>query len=60
LLEHCWDEFDGARKYADECAKLSFKLKYDRHRKGARFDGLRCCGRSIEESAGALRRWSPG
>jgi spore coat protein H len=40
-LHHCWDEFGGVRSYADECAKLSFKLKFDEYRSDARFDGLK-------------------
>jgi hypothetical protein len=40
-LHHCWDEFGGVRSYADECAKLSFKLKFDEYQADARFDGLK-------------------
>jgi spore coat protein H len=40
-LHHCWDEFDGVRSYAAECAKLSLKLKFDAYESEARFDGLK-------------------
>lgn len=40
-LHHCWDDFGGARSYAAECAKLSFKLKLDHYAADARFDGLK-------------------
>ena len=40
-LHHCWDDFGGVRSYLAECAKLSFKLKFDFVDSGARFDGLK-------------------
>lgn len=39
-LHHCWDE-DGVRNYENECAKLSYKLKFDEFLAGQRFDGLK-------------------
>jgi hypothetical protein len=39
-LHHCWDEFDGVRSYADECAKLSLELKFDHTDADAWFDGF--------------------
>lgn len=40
-LHHCWDEFDGVRSRADECEKLSLKLKFDEYDSGLRLDGLK-------------------
>jgi len=40
-LHHCWEEFGGVRSYADECAKLSLKLKFDAYAEDARYDGLK-------------------
>jgi hypothetical protein len=40
-LHHCWDDFGGVRSYAEECAKLSFKLKFDAYREDSRYDGLK-------------------
>jgi hypothetical protein len=40
-LHHCWDNFGGVRSYLAECAKLSFKLKFDFVDSGLRFDGLK-------------------
>ena len=34
-LHHCWDEFGGVRSYANECARLSLKLKATRQTIGA-------------------------
>lgn len=39
-LLHCFDEATGARSRAGDCAKLSYKLKFDEYQPGARFDGL--------------------
>lgn len=40
-LHHCWDEFGGVRSHADECAKLSLKLKFDEYDADLRLDGLK-------------------
>ena len=40
-LHHCWDEFDGVRSHADECEKLSLKLKFDEYDSALRLDGLK-------------------
>jgi hypothetical protein len=40
-LHHCWDEFDGVRSHADECEKLSLKLKFDEYESAQRLDGLK-------------------
>jgi spore coat protein H len=40
-LHHCWDEFGGVRSHADECAKLSLKLKFDEYDSALRLDGLK-------------------
>jgi spore coat protein H len=40
-LHHCWDEFGGVRSHANECAKLSLKLKFDAYDPESRFDGLK-------------------
>ncbi len=40
-LHHCWDENGGVRSYEDECARLSYKLKFDKYDDNARFDGLK-------------------
>jgi len=40
-LHHCWDEFDGVRSHADECEKLSLKLKFDEYDADGRLDGLK-------------------
>jgi hypothetical protein len=39
-LHHCWDEA-GVRSYEDECAKLSYKLKFDEYAPDSRLDGLK-------------------
>lgn len=39
-LLHCWDE-SGVRSYEAECAKLSYKLKFDEYDSTVRFDGLK-------------------
>lgn len=38
-LHHCWDLNGGVRSYFGECAKLSYKLKFDEYEDG-HFDGL--------------------
>ncbi len=40
-LHHCWDDNGGVRNYAAECAKLSYKLKFDKYDDDARLDGLK-------------------
>ncbi|MBN2716413.1 MAG: CotH kinase family protein [Deltaproteobacteria bacterium] len=40
-LHHCWDENDGVRNYADECARLSMKMKFDKYDDDARLYGLK-------------------
>jgi spore coat protein H len=40
-LHHCWDQFGGVRSHEAECAKLSWKLKFDEYDPEARFDGLK-------------------
>ena len=40
-LHHCFDEQTGIRSYAQECARLSYKLKFDEYAADARFDGLK-------------------
>ena len=40
-LNHCWDDFGGERSYAAECAKLSYKMKFDEYETDARFEGLK-------------------
>lgn len=40
-LHHCFDDRTGIRSYAGECARLSYKLKFDEYSAGARFDGLK-------------------
>jgi spore coat protein H len=40
-LHHCWDENGGVRDHADECQKLSYKIKFDEYAPDARFDGLK-------------------
>ena len=40
-LHHCWDDFGGIRSYEDECAKLSYKLKFDEYVEDTRFEGLK-------------------
>lgn len=40
-LHHCWDQFGGVRSYADECAKLSLKLKFDARDPELRLAGLK-------------------
>lgn len=40
-LHHCWDENDGVRSHEDECAKLSYKIKFSEYDKEARFQGLK-------------------
>ncbi len=40
-LHHCWDESGGVRSYADECAKLSLKLKFNASDPELRFAGLK-------------------
>jgi hypothetical protein len=40
-LHHCFDERTGIRSYAAECARLSYKLKFDEYTSDARFDGLK-------------------
>ena len=40
-LHHCWDENGGVRDYTLECAKLSYKLKFDEYTKDGRYDGLK-------------------
>ncbi len=39
-LHHCWNDA-GVRSYEDECAKLSYKLKFDEYAADARLDGLK-------------------
>lgn len=38
-LHHCWE--DDVRDYEDECAKLSYKLKFDEYDDTLRFNGLK-------------------
>jgi hypothetical protein len=40
-LHHCWDDFDGVRSYAEECAKLSYKIKFNEYLQDSRFEGLK-------------------
>lgn len=40
-LHHCWDDFGGVRSYAEECAKLSFKLDFAEYAPERRFQGLK-------------------
>jgi spore coat protein H len=40
-LHHCWDDFGGVRSHEAECAKLSWKLKFDEYEPEARFDGMK-------------------
>lgn len=40
-LHHCWDEFGGVRSYANECAKLSYKLDFTEYVPDTRFFGLK-------------------
>jgi hypothetical protein len=39
-LHHCFDDL-GMRRYDGECAKLSYKLKFDEYMSGVMFDGLK-------------------
>src|SRR5690606_17864992 len=40
-LHHCWDENGGVRNYENECAKLSYKLKFSEYDTEGRLDGLK-------------------
>ncbi|MGE5786422.1 MAG: CotH kinase family protein [Myxococcales bacterium] len=40
-LHHCWDEFGGVRSYEAECAKLSYKLKFNEYNPDTRYEGLK-------------------
>jgi spore coat protein H len=40
-LHHCFDDRTGIRSYAQECGRLSYKLKFDEYTADARFDGLK-------------------
>lgn len=49
-LHHCWDQSGGVRSYADECAKLSLKLKFDAHDPELRLAGLKRLNLHAESS----------
>jgi hypothetical protein len=40
-LHHCWDLNGGVRSYFGDCAKLSYKLKFNEYDEDGRFDGLK-------------------
>jgi spore coat protein H len=40
-LHHCWDDFGGIRSHAAECAKLSYKIKFNEYKSGTRYEGLK-------------------
>lgn len=40
-LHHCWDDFGGVRSYEAECAKLSFKIKFNEYQPDARYENLK-------------------
>lgn len=40
-LHHCWDDFGGVRSYAAECAKLSYKIKFNQYNADTRYEGLK-------------------
>jgi hypothetical protein len=40
-LHHCFDDRTGIRNYVGECARLSYKLKFDEYTADTRFDGLK-------------------
>lgn len=39
-LHHCWDDFGGVRSHLKDCAKISYKLKFDEYDRNGSFDGL--------------------
>lgn len=39
-LHHCWDDF-GVRSYSGACARLSYKLKFDKYAPETRLDGVK-------------------
>ncbi|MFC1571353.1 CotH kinase family protein [Candidatus Margulisiibacteriota bacterium] len=40
-LHHCWDDNGGVRNYQNECAKLSYKIKFNEYDNDTRFYGLK-------------------
>lgn len=40
-LHHCWDDNGGVRSYEGTCAKLSYKLKFNKFDDDERLDGLK-------------------
>ena len=40
-LHHCWDAFGGERSFEEECARLSYKVKFDKFNDDARLFGLK-------------------